>query len=103
VLADAQTVLAALVPALLEKPLPGYGPRRAHYALSLACELAERHHDLRLRATGQASASRAKHDAARACSSERQTFLWLLTMATRGHTAWEAKLRKAAVCDTRKS
>lgn len=76
VIAAAMTEFAALVPHLLQAPLPGYGPRRAYYAVNLALQHAKAYAAFLRAARGAHDAERTSH---RLESDELNTFdgrLW---------------------------
>jgi hypothetical protein len=99
VMTDALAVIPVLVPVLLDNPLPGYGPRRAYYIVSLALELDERSRGLRIIETGKAGASRVKYDTLDAGQEKRRSFERLLGKATRGNSERQAQLDKAMSYD----
>ena len=102
VMTDALAVIPVLVPMLLENSLPGYGPRRAYYIVSLALELDERSRGLRVLETGKAGASRVKYDTVDTGQDKRRSFERLLDKATRGNSARRAQLEKAMSYDHEK-
>lgn len=102
VMTDALAVIPVLVPALLDNALPGYGPRRAYYIVSLALQLDERSRGLRILETGKAGASRVKYDTLDAGQDKRRSVERLLDKATRGNNARRAQLEKAMSYDHEK-
>jgi hypothetical protein len=102
VVSDALYVVPPLVPVLLEAPLPGYGPRRAHYAVSLVLDLVQRHHDLRTIETGKAGASRVKTTTALEGDQLRQLLMRHIDRITRGDVARQAQLTKASAYNNRR-
>ncbi|HEX2571559.1 MAG TPA: hypothetical protein VH877_18505 [Polyangia bacterium] len=99
VLADALAIFPLILPTLLTDPLPGYGPKRAYYGVSLALDLSERAHGLRFTVTEKAGASRVKQDAVADGQRKRQSFQELLQKAALGDSARLAQLDKAAAYD----
>jgi hypothetical protein len=99
VMTDALAVIPPLVPMLLDKPLPGYGPRRAYYIVSLALQLDERSRGVRIIETDKAGASRVKYDTLATGQETRRSFEDLLDKRTRGDAARQAQLEKAKSYD----
>jgi len=96
VLAAAMSGYAALVPYLLEEPLPGYGPRRAHYALSLALAHARGYALFLDTEVRRAGASESKGVSVQEARVQRAHLAGLLTEATEGNPALQASIAKAA-------
>jgi hypothetical protein len=102
VLSDALYVLPPLVPVLLEAPLPGYGPRRAYYTVSLALDLSQHHRGLRTIETSKAGASRVKTTTTLEGDQQRQLLVRHLDKITRVDVEHQAKLAKASAYNSRR-
>lgn len=96
VIAAAMTEFAALVPHLLQEPLPGYGPRRAYYAVNLALEHAKAYASFLDVEARRAAASGLKGVNLSGARQQRIHLAGLLMEATAGDDALQAAVEKAA-------
>lgn len=94
VLSDAMDVFKGMVPVLLEGELPGYGPRRAYYALGLCLDLDSAYRDLRVLHADKAAAAQSKSDALGGAKQRRSTLEHILSETTRGRSDQQAALAR---------
>ncbi|HSN99509.1 MAG TPA: hypothetical protein VLS89_14535 [Candidatus Nanopelagicales bacterium] len=96
IIGAAMTEFAAMVPYLLQEPLPGYGPRRAHYAVGLGLEHARVYAAFLETEARRAEASGSKGSSTQDAREQRAHLLGLLLEATEGDAALQAAVAKAA-------
>ena len=102
VISAAMSEFAAVVPYLMQQSLPGYGPRRAHYALGLALEHARTYASFLETEARRAAVSGSKGISVQEARVERGHLLGLLLEATEGDEALQAAVMKAARRGTRR-
>lgn len=96
VLADEMVELAAHVPHLLQGGYPGFGPKRAHYALSIAIRHAAEHNAFVAVEAKRAGASQAKSTSVHDARNERSAVHGLLGELAHTDSTLKASLTKAA-------
>lgn len=94
VIAASMSSFAALVPHLIEEPLPGYGPRRACYAVGLAH--AHAYAAFLETEARRAAASGTKTLGIQEARRERRLLQGILKEATQGDAALQAAVTKAS-------
>ena len=95
VLADVAADFAALVPALVEAPLPGYGPKRAYFALTIAVEHARTYRRFLEGAAHKASASKQKSGTVSGARKQRGFLRGLLSELAHGDDSLAAGIATA--------